>query len=210
MDKYLPKLYMPYIVVIIIILVIILYFNMDIHRENFYGEPLEYDIYNNDLDGTDGIFKEYKTINRYYPYDIWRLNELREKMWETRLPSLINQRYNYSDKVYSNKAIYNDILDVARLKELPLNLVNKYYTKIHPDIARTSLAYWPAEKPKYKAKKIYSSFRKLAPIMTYRNNIEGNTQNQNYDRSKTSLEYLLGANLIEQRREPIYKLNDKM
>jgi hypothetical protein len=63
--------------------------------------------------------------------------------WETRYPGMVNQRYSYNDipyyatkkktcswrDVYRDEYVYDQpgvIADAARLKELPLNLVNVY------------------------------------------------------------------------------------
>ena len=166
-------------ILIIIFLLIILFVYISCKNIEGFGVPTEYDIYNQ-LDGAEeGLFSEYRTVKRKYPKKIWRHRELDSLMFESRLPSLVNQRYSYNDcgRVKSVakeqigalskeqiRALSKEQLG-ASLKKLPLNLTNKYYAILDKDTARTSMAFWPLTMEKVKpTHTIQSSLRTIRPL----------------------------------------------
>lgn len=163
------KKYVILLVVIIALLVIYYVINSSKKVEKFTNLQIEYEIpniSNNKIGGSEeGQFAEYKNIESYskYPRGVVRFNELDANRWETRLPSLINQRYMYNDNINSEIGFNNTYdphitLDAyqqiaspkeaqgvvgATLTELPINMTNRYRGVIDDERARTSLAYWP-------------------------------------------------------------------
>lgn len=81
-------------------------------------------------------FQEYRKVQNYMPNKP-SCKAVRANMWETRLPSLVKQRYSYND--YHNTNIKSNYFtgypanftDKAQLLDLPLDLKNRYKATIN-------------------------------------------------------------------------------
>lgn len=244
-----PKILIIIVAILIAILLFQLYNDPKNNVENYTDLKMEYEILNSLEAAEDGNFGEYRRLNTIYPRGVWRHKELNANKWETRLPSLVKHRYSFNDCPTNQKL--PGIKGAARLKELPLNLKNRWGSVLDGKIARTSLEYYPdvdALKIGDKSNqtfghiandnKIYSSYRTVAPFITdtrpnkldtphspfgspyvidspqdYQNlskmisgyNPSDSLPAQYADRSKSSIEYLLTADLIKERMdEPVY------
>ena len=245
------------IVIIILFVLIILYQLTSGVKEGFLpqikdlnGEghsPLpeyELDIDNNKILGYDpakGL--EYRKRKNFYPRGP-RPHQLRAHKWETRLPSLVKHRYSYDDKRIDGLGYLspvrdfvphnsNQIFDVkgkARLKELPLNLKNRWHAVIDADVARTNLLYWPttenvtkelARESDSQTKSNYKVFKTLGSIYDYNANIINKINSRRFqpvtgrnpydslpaqyaDRSKSSIEKLQAADLYKEYDEDVH------
>jgi hypothetical protein len=183
------------ILIIIIIIVFILFISNYVFIERFEDE-------NPNLVGYhEGLPPEYMKIDYGNQEEIWRRKQLDSLKWETRFPYMVKQRYSYDDTPYKNKrfpSIYNQF---AYLKELPLELKNRYYAELEKDIAMTSLEYYPdVSNQKYRgqgyASYSYPIYNECADptllvnpaydIMTFREPIYGYDYDHMYDITATA------------------------
>lgn len=63
-------------------------------------------------------------------------------MVHTRQPDMIRHKHMYNDSRVNSNCL-DSIKGAARLRELPLPLVNRYFAKMEPEVASTNLAYEP-------------------------------------------------------------------
>ena len=158
----------------------------------------------NDMTGYDNNF-EYKKISNKYKKSPCRNSDYNK--WETRLPSLVKQRYSYNDNNNHNNNHNYDINNIipgfgTKLNELPLNFINDNKTILDEKIARTSLEYYPDVTP-FKRNKI-GKIDKYCDNYIRKYNVNNYNPNdflpaQYADRSKTSNEYSVGENLHQDR-----------
>lgn len=134
-----------HILALVVILIILLMNKKDNQAEGFIPE-YELPIDNNRILGFDPWRQpEYRKRQNYYPRGYDR-KDIKAHKWETRFPSLVDQRYKYNDERDDSLSELSPVTGRARLKELPLDLKNRWHAKIDKDIARTNLAYWPTPK----------------------------------------------------------------
>jgi hypothetical protein len=121
------------------------YKSTNINKEGFIPE-YELDIDNNKILGWDPIRGiEYRNRQNFMPRKLSRHKHLKSRMWETRFPNIVKQRYSYNDKKIKGLD-YNQLFPIgnsARLVELPLDLKNRYHALIDKDIAKTDDYYQP-------------------------------------------------------------------
>lgn len=61
-------------------------------------------------------------------------------IWERRFPYMVKARYSYNDGII-NKSQFPDLVNYARLGDLPLDLTNIYYASIPFYLLNTNDAY---------------------------------------------------------------------
>lgn len=111
---------------------------------NMANFKMEFDMYNTKIDGyNEGLPKVYNDLKTKYRYGVWRNNELMSSMWNTRLPSLVPQRYSYDDdRVYCEDL--PALEEGARLKQLPMHLQNRWFAKVPIGWTEWNNAFMPA------------------------------------------------------------------
>jgi hypothetical protein len=82
--------------------------------------------YENDMGNRSSEFRLVDFQPRRKTVDI---KNFRRLMWETKLPSLVDKRYSYNDYP-NNDRTFPSVNEFSYLKELPLDLTNKYYAKL--------------------------------------------------------------------------------
>lgn len=206
---------MESIYILLVLLIIICLFGRRFNTVE--GFLPEYEYYNTGIVGYDKYgFPPYKKLNLVYPRGAVRKNEMCANKWETRLPSLVDERYSYDDMML-NKDDLQVLTDVARLGELPLDLQNRYSAIVDNKYAQLSLAYYPdVQKPVKKdvITSVNMDYMKNYPYYFIGNYRYGNTINahnssdnlpaQYADRSKTSLEADLVPPIGPNRIGPIH------
>lgn len=118
------NLYICIGVIILILVTIAIMFNKNIEK---FGNP---DIYHPHITGyEEGMPNEYIKISSIYPRGVWQHDKYRSLAWDTRFPNQINHRYAYEDEPGIK---YDDsgLKEGARLKELPLDLTNRWYAEV--------------------------------------------------------------------------------
>lgn len=139
-------------IIIVILFIIMLYIqNKNIEKEKF--TMLDYNVEGH----LPYIYPEYRRRHNYMPldYNNLRLDKLRSQKWETRLPSLVKQKYSHNDKVINkyniettgsfnaNESKGSNLKGKARLIELPLNLRNTYHATIDKNKALSDYLWIP-------------------------------------------------------------------
>lgn len=112
-------------------------------KENFVQE---FDLWNNKIDGSNELGKpEYQKVNQKYPRGIWQKKYLMGQQYHTRLPYLVEQQYSYKDlPTYASLKLEPDALpDIARLRELPLDLKNWWHGKTYAGAQFDDTKNWP-------------------------------------------------------------------
>jgi len=124
------------ILVIILILVCLYLFNSNKYES--------FDDFNPNLVGyEEGLPIEQKTLDySTIKRPSWNQKEFNANNWHLRLPDLVRQRYSYNDKCYGSCG-NNKIHNYANLKELPLELRNRYYATVPIELSEMSLEYYP-------------------------------------------------------------------
>lgn len=172
----------------------------NINKEGFIPE-YELDIDNNKILGWNparGI--EYRDRKNFMPRNLFRHKHLKSRMWETRFPNIINQRYSYNDKKIKGLD-YNKLFPIgnkARLVELPLDLKNKQKTFNNFKTLNTPYYNLNAQK----INEINS--RRFQPVEPH--NPNDFLPAQYADRSKSSIEMLQASDLYKERMKPVHKL----
>jgi hypothetical protein len=208
---------MELIFLFVILIVIFCVFKGLLNGNNIEGFLPEYEYYNTNIIGYDKYgFPPYKKLNLLYPRGVTRKDQMCANKWETRLPSLVDERYSYNDMML-NKDSLQVLTDVARLGELPLDLQNRYSAIVDNKFAQLSLAYYPdVQKPVNKdtITSVNMDYLKNYPYYfvgnyRYGNTINGHNPNdslpaQYADRSKTSLEANLAPPIGPSRIGPMH------
>jgi hypothetical protein len=144
------------------------------------------------FDGEYGPFKAAK------PVEIFRINDLMGLTIDTRQPGLMEQRYSYDDDKLC--CVPPVIPDVARLRELPLQLRNWYSAIVPYEMTLLDSYYQPSRivGNKYKGECKLSSFQydSKRPVYPYR--ISPYDPNiflpaEQADRSKISIDKYMAA-----------------
>lgn len=210
--------------ILVIIFVILFLFNNSSRQVEGFGTPTEYDVFNSLEAAEEGVPAEYQEVVREYPRGVWRHHELNSLMFERRLPTMVDHRYSYNDQ--EGRSVLPKEGGGAYLRDLPLDLRNRQYAVLDKDTARTSMEFWPLTQPKVKPwPVIQSSMRTIRPLEKTNKNLLIDTKYKvdrlardsiagydpwsilpaNYaDRSKTSSDYRLAANLHDDdRNEPV-------
>lgn len=167
---------MQYLIIIIVLIIIFLIIFDKVER----------------FESNFGPFKPAK------PVKIFRTNDLKGLMIETRQPGLIEQRYSYNDDKLC--CIPPVIPNVARLRELPMQLRNWYSAVVPYDLTLIDDYYQPSNiiGNKYKGECKLSSFQYDSKRPVYPYKIADYDPNiflpaEQADRSKISIEKYMAA-----------------
>jgi len=160
--------------------------------------------------------KDYKSVPHTDKH-VTNYNELNAVKFETRLPTLISQRYSYNDGYLSNggdgdgddRNKYPTLYDFAHLSDLPIDYKSPYHATIPADMLQCSLAYQLSKDQNIDLSKSVDLPEIELGINKYKYNVQPydplSILPENYaDRSKTSIERLLAADLYKEYREPVH------
>ena len=121
--EYIEQKYNIFLIVIVIIIIVYMFNKIEGFKPT-YGEPLEYDMYNN-IWGYKTIKSLPKEIEQQQ-MKLLREDRLKSLMWETRFPGLVRQRYSFNDRRCNKNNISLGYNSPALLCELPINFKVNY------------------------------------------------------------------------------------